>query len=245
MGKNLIQQARGKGGPRYRAPSFRYKGESRYIKNEGITLTGKIIDLVRCQGHSAPLAQIEYENGGVVLVQAPEGIRVGDKVKIGDNIDVRTGNIMPLKSIPEGIAIYNIEAFPGDGGKFVRASGGFAKIITKSGLTKYVENYSKSITFHGRLADLLTQVDITAKMIAEQKVRESEEKYRHLYESSPYAILLVNMEGKIIDCNKAAELLSGFQRSELLGKSFANSSFIPKEHIYSVLKDYKSLIKTI
>lgn len=131
MGKNLIQQARGKGGPRYRAPSFRYKGECKYTKYEEITLTGKIIDLVHCQGHSAPLAQIKYENGDMVLVQAPEGVRVGDEVKMGNNIEVKKGNVMPLRNIPEGIAIYNIESFPGDGGKFVRASGGFAKIITK------------------------------------------------------------------------------------------------------------------
>ena len=131
MGKNLIQQARGKGGPRYRAPSFRYQGKSRYANYDKSTLTGKIIDLVHCQGHSAPLAQIEYENGSLVLVQAPEGIRVGDTVKMGDDADAKTGNVMPLKNIPEGIAIYNIESLPGDGGKFVRASGGFAKIITK------------------------------------------------------------------------------------------------------------------
>jgi large subunit ribosomal protein L2 len=131
MGKNLIQQARGKGGPRYRAPSFRYKGESKYARYEETTLTGKIIDFIHCQGHSAPLAQIKYENGDMVLVQAPEGVKVGDEVKMGNNIEVKKGNIMPLRNIPEGIAIYNIESFPGDGGKFVRASGGFAKIITK------------------------------------------------------------------------------------------------------------------
>ena len=50
---------------------------------------------------------------------------------MGNNIEVKKGNVMPLRNIPEGIAIYNIESFPGDGGKFVRASGGFAKIITK------------------------------------------------------------------------------------------------------------------
>ncbi|MFX0024646.1 MAG: PAS domain S-box protein, partial [Candidatus Hermodarchaeota archaeon] len=96
-----------------------------------------------------------------------------------------------------------------------------AKIITKNGTVKCVENYSKPITYQGRTADLLTQIDITGKIIAEQKVRESEDKYRHLYENSPYAILLVNMEGKVIDCNKSAEELSGFKRSELIGKSFA------------------------
>lgn len=131
MGKNLIQQARGKGSPRYRAPSFRYKGESRYARFEERNLIGKIVDLIHSQGHSAPLAQIEYENGSKVLIQAPEGVRVGDKVEMGKDVEVKNGNVMPLENIPEGITIYNIEAFPGDGGKFVRSSGGSAKIITK------------------------------------------------------------------------------------------------------------------
>ena len=130
MGKNLIQQARGKGSPRYRAPSFRYKGVSKYANYEG-TLIGRIVDLVHSQGHNAPLAQIEYENGSEILMQAPEGIRVGDKVEMGESVVIKNGNVTILSNIPEGISIYNIESFPGDGGKFVRSSGGFAKIITK------------------------------------------------------------------------------------------------------------------
>jgi len=131
VGKNLIQQKRGKGSSRYRAPSFRYKGKSKYINYEKKSITGKIIDLVNCQGHSAPLAQIKYENGNIMLIQAPEGVRVGDDVQTGDNVDVKKGNIIPLKNIPEGTSIFNIEASPGDGGKFVRTTGGFAKIVTK------------------------------------------------------------------------------------------------------------------
>ena len=131
MGKNLIQQARGKGSPRYRAPSFRYKGVSRYAKLDGEKLIGRILDLIHSQGHNAPLAQIEYENGSKILLQAPEGIRVGDKVEMGKSVVIKNGNVTILSNIPEGIAIYNIESFPGDGGKFVRSSGGFAKIITK------------------------------------------------------------------------------------------------------------------
>lgn len=131
MGKNLIQQARGKGSPRYRAPSFRYKGKSEYAKYEKGTISGEIIDLISCQGHSAPLVKIGYENGSKILMQAPEGVRVGERVEMGEMVEIKNGNIMPLKNIPEGVSIYNIESFPGDGGKFVRSSGGFAKIITK------------------------------------------------------------------------------------------------------------------
>jgi large subunit ribosomal protein L2 len=131
MGKNLIQQARGKGSPRYRAPSFRYVGQGKYAQFNGEKLIGKIIDLLDSQGHNAPLAQIKYENGLTSLIQAPEGVRVGDEVQIGTNAEVKKGNTVPLKNIPEGTTVYNIESNPGDGGKFVRSSGGFAKIISK------------------------------------------------------------------------------------------------------------------
>lgn len=118
-----------------------------------------------------------------------------------------------------------------------------AKIIRKNGIIRWVENYSKPITYKGHPADLLTQVDITAKMNAEQKLRTSEEKYRHLYESSPNAILLINMKGEIIDCNLISEKLSGFKRSELIGMNFMNMSFIPEKYIPFVIEDFKVLIK--
>ncbi len=132
MGKNLIQQKRGKGGPRYRAPSFHYKGTTGFARlDQGKLVIGEIKDIVRSSGHSAPLMELQYSNGQSGLLQAPEGVRVGDKIEMGDSIELKPGNILPLKSIPEGTSIYNIESNPGDGGKFVRTSGGFARVITK------------------------------------------------------------------------------------------------------------------
>lgn len=131
MGKNLIQQKRGKGSPTYRAPSFRYKGKAKYISYSKNELKGTVMDILHCQGHDAPLVKIKYENGEEVLVQAPEEIRVGDSISNGENVEIKTGNVLPLKNIPEGIDIYNIESNRGDGGKFARASGASAKIVTK------------------------------------------------------------------------------------------------------------------
>lgn len=131
MGKNLIQQKRGKGTSTYRSPSFKYKGKVKHNKIATETINGKIIDLINCPGHTAPLAQIKYENGEEILMVAPEGVRVGESVQAGIKAVVKAGNIVPLKNIPEGTLIYNIENSPGDGGKFVRTSGTFAKIINK------------------------------------------------------------------------------------------------------------------
>jgi large subunit ribosomal protein L2 len=130
MGKNLIQQRRGRGTKTFTVPSFRYKGTARYIQLTNEVLMGQIIDLINCPGHSAPLAKVKYTNGEEMLMIAPEGIKVGEAVRFGKSAS-NPGNIMSLKDIPEGTAIFNIEAIPGDGGKFVRAGGCFAKITAK------------------------------------------------------------------------------------------------------------------
>ena len=131
MGKNLIQQKRGKGSPRYRAPTFKYKGRARHARHTKEKISGGIIDLVKCPGHSGPLMRVKYENGEEILVQAPEGVKVGDNIQMGEKVDVKIGSTLPLKNIPEGTSIYNIESNPGDGGKFVRTSGVFAKVSSK------------------------------------------------------------------------------------------------------------------
>ena len=72
MGKNLTQQARGKGGPSFTAPSFRYLGEAR-VKH-GVT-SAEIVDVVKSQGHLAPLLQVKYNDGTTGLMIAPQGVR--------------------------------------------------------------------------------------------------------------------------------------------------------------------------
>jgi len=63
---------------------------------------------------------------------APEGLKVGETITIGKNAKKETGNSLELKDVPEGTFVYNIEGSPGDGGKFVRSSGTFAKIVSKT-----------------------------------------------------------------------------------------------------------------
>ncbi|MFO7710805.1 MAG: 50S ribosomal protein L2 [Candidatus Woesearchaeota archaeon] len=132
MGKRIISQARGKGGPRYRAPSSRYKGAAKHRSYTEEPVSGMVVDLVKCRGHSAPLALVEYEDQEYSLLLAPEGIRVGEMVSCG-NADAQVGNTLQLKEIPEGALVYNIESAPGDGGKFCRAAGTFAKVVARSG----------------------------------------------------------------------------------------------------------------
>ena len=135
MGKRLVSQARGRGGPRYRSPGHRYKGKPQHHpfdeKEKEGAVYGIVKDIVHCPGHSAPLAAIEYETGERGYIIAPEGLKVNQRIASGVNAPIHPGNTLPLKNIPEGTEVYNIESSPGDNGKFIRTSGGFARIIGK------------------------------------------------------------------------------------------------------------------
>ncbi len=142
MGKRIIAQARGKGGPTYRAHSFRFKGKIRHKSIINESTTGKVVDLIHCPGHSSPLACVKYDKE-ITLLPAPEGIKVGDEISASNDAPVEIGNTLPLKKLPEGTFIYNIEGVPGDGGKFIRASGTFGRIVSKSGSKIIVKLPSK------------------------------------------------------------------------------------------------------
>ncbi len=131
MGKTLIQQARGKCGPSYRSPKFRYFTEARMLPQNKQT-SGKVIDLVKSPAHKAPLAEIELEDGSICHLIAPEGIKTGDTITIGNNAEITPGNTLTLKDIPEGTNVYNIERIPGDGGTFCRTTGTTAKLVAKT-----------------------------------------------------------------------------------------------------------------
>ncbi|MBD3209309.1 50S ribosomal protein L2 [Candidatus Woesearchaeota archaeon] len=133
MGKNLIQQRRGRKSGRFRARSFAAAGEAR-LKNKS---SYEVIDLINSPGHTAPLARVKYDDNTHGLLIAAEGVYVGRKYGIGGQAAVTHGNALPLKAIPEGTPIFNIENRPGDGGMFVKSSGVAAKLVsrTEAGVT--------------------------------------------------------------------------------------------------------------
>lgn len=85
----------------------------------------------------------------------------------------------------------------------------------------WLDIHSKTIPYEGKLAILAVIFDITEKVENEKKLQKSEEKYRHLFESSPFAIWLVDLKGKIIDCNSTMNKLAAkHTRNDLIGKNF-------------------------
>lgn len=80
---------------------------------------------------TAHVALIQYEDGVLSYILAPLTLRPGDEVIASENANIIPGNCLPLKSIPIGSIVHNIELRPGAGGQFIRAAGTFATIITK------------------------------------------------------------------------------------------------------------------
>jgi large subunit ribosomal protein L2 len=129
MGKNLIQQKRGKGSSTYTTPAHNFPG----VAKTPPTGSGMIVDFIDSKVHTAPLAVVRHEDSGLYLTIAPEQMRVGQEISIGAGSTLAIGNAVPLAEIPEGTPICNVEARPGDGGKFARTSGSSARVFSKYG----------------------------------------------------------------------------------------------------------------
>jgi large subunit ribosomal protein L2 len=82
---------------------------------------------------SARLALLHYRDGEKRYILAPVGLRVGDQVMAGPDADIRAGNCLPLRAIPLGTMLHNIELRPGKGAQMVRSAGGAAQLMAKEG----------------------------------------------------------------------------------------------------------------
>jgi len=93
-------------------------------------LSGEVVDIEHDPARSAPVANVQFEDGDQRLVLASEGVAVGDTLEVGISAEIEEGNTLPLSEIPEGVPVCNVESQPGDGGKFARASGVNADLVT-------------------------------------------------------------------------------------------------------------------
>lgn len=82
---------------------------------------------------SAHIALLEYEDGEKRYILAPVGLKVGDSVSSGPNVDIKPGNALPLQNIPVGTFIHNVEMYPGKGAQLARAAGIAAQLMAKEG----------------------------------------------------------------------------------------------------------------
>ncbi|MBN1643339.1 MAG: 50S ribosomal protein L2 [Dehalococcoidales bacterium] len=103
------------------------------FKRDKLGVPGKVAAIEYDPTRSANIALIYYADGEKRYILAPIGLNVGDKIMSGADAEVRAGNALPVKFIPTGTMIHNIELIKGAGGKLVRSAGGAAQLLAKEG----------------------------------------------------------------------------------------------------------------
>ncbi len=153
MGRRILSRRKGRGGSVFRATGWRRLGPAVYRHldaSERNSLIEGYVETIRHEsGRGAPLAEVTFNDGTSQLIIAPEGLVEGQRVRAGTSAEPNIGNVLPLKAIPEGSLVCNVEGTPGDGGKYVRASGGYAIVIGQmpnSTIIKLPSGASKTLT---------------------------------------------------------------------------------------------------
>lgn len=103
------------------------------FKRDKFGIPGKIATVEYDPNRSANIALVNYVDGEKRYIIAPESLKVGDKIESGEKVEIKTGNALPLKNIPLGSNIYNIELHKGKGGQLVRSAGTTAVLAAKEG----------------------------------------------------------------------------------------------------------------
>jgi large subunit ribosomal protein L2 len=107
---------------RYRAIDF---------KRRKFDVSAKVERLEYDPNRSAFLALLRYSDNEMAYILAPQRLSIGDTVMSGERVDVKPGNSMPMRNIPVGTIIHNIEMKPGRGGQMARAAGAYAQLVGK------------------------------------------------------------------------------------------------------------------
>ncbi|KPJ70734.1 50S ribosomal protein L2 [Microgenomates bacterium DG_75] len=103
------------------------------FKRDKREMEAQVVSLEYAPNRNADIALLHYPDGEKRYILAPVGLKVGDKVIAGEKVDFKVGNALPLKRIPVGTVIHNIELTPGKGGQIVRGAGTGATIASKEG----------------------------------------------------------------------------------------------------------------
>jgi large subunit ribosomal protein L2 len=103
------------------------------FKRNKLGVPAKVFSIEYDPNRSARIALLHYVDGEKRYIIAPNGLKVGDRVMSGPEAEIRVGNALPLRYIPTGTVIHNIELHRGRGGQLVRSAGGSAQLMAKEG----------------------------------------------------------------------------------------------------------------
>jgi len=103
------------------------------FKRDKLDIPAKVATIEYDPNRSALIALLSYADGEKRYILQPVGLKVGDTIVSGQNVDILPGNSLPLKNIPLGTLIHNIELQPGKGGQLARSAGAAAQLLGKEG----------------------------------------------------------------------------------------------------------------
>mgnify|MGYP001334087525 FL=1 len=122
-------------------------------------IPGRVATIEYDPNRTANIALIHYADGEKRYILAPVGLKVGDTIMSGPDADIKVGNALPMKHIPVGTIIHNIELRPGKGGQLIRAAGAEAQLLGKEGNMVIVRLKSGEMRYiHGDCRATIGQV---------------------------------------------------------------------------------------
>ncbi|MTI48334.1 50S ribosomal protein L2 [Sporosalibacterium faouarense] len=133
LNKKAGRNAHGKITVRHRGGGTKRKYRIIDFKRTKDGIPGKVAAIEYDPNRSANIALINYVDGEKRYILSPNKIKVGDMIESGPQADIKIGNALPLKNIPVGTMIHNIELKPGKGGQLVRSAGNSAQLTAKEG----------------------------------------------------------------------------------------------------------------
>ncbi len=131
--KHAGRNVRGKITVRHRGGGYRHKYRIIDFKRNKDGVPGKVAAIEYDPNRSANIALIAYADGEKKYIIAPNKLKVGATIENGPDADIVIGNALPLKNIPVGTVIHNIELKPGAGAQLVRSAGNGAQLMAKEG----------------------------------------------------------------------------------------------------------------
>src|ERR687887_1743883 len=103
------------------------------FKRDKREIPAKVSTVEYDPNRSARIALVTYADGEKRYILQPIGLKVGDTIVAGDNVDILPGNSLPLKNIPLGTLVHNVELRPGRGGQIARSAGSGVQVVAKEG----------------------------------------------------------------------------------------------------------------
>lgn len=126
-------RSRGRVSVRHRGGGHKRQYRRIDFKRDKLDVPGRVDSIEYDPNRTARIALVVYVDGEKRYIVAPVGLRVGDAVMSGTKAEIRAGNSLPIRSIPLGTMIHNIEIHRGRGGQLVRSAGTAAQLLAKEG----------------------------------------------------------------------------------------------------------------